>query len=455
MFDAIASPQDGEVAQASTTFRPVHYLGSKLRFLPELIDHFDQVDPGRGPICDLFAGSGTVSLAAARTRRVFAVDIQAYSQVLCRAVLSPIESIDIRRTTADIEGSHLRKRLRSAFAPLLLLEARAIAAAERGDLELLRALIEDGSVVAAEQGRESANKPIRDAVSDTIANLKREKLTGTPSVCGRHYGGAFFSFAQAIDLDALAIHARSQSGGSVQLAAVLGVASDVVNTVGRQFAQPLRLTAKDGSLKRHLVPKILKDRALDVLTIYERHLRAYLSKGEPVSAENQALRGDFAELLPQLRDQLSLVYADPPYTRDHYSRFYHVLETIALGDDPRIDESNIGTAMSRGFYRADRFQSDFCIKSKAPSAFGRLFNSARDLGVPLLLSYSGFDSAREGRPRLLSIEELVSLARNAYGSVEVTKLTGAAHSKLTSVNLTKGPGTTSEILLTCLNPLSR
>lgn len=456
MYDAIAdSPQDQDSA-SSTVFRPVHYLGSKLRFLPELLDRFDAVDPLRGPTCDLFSGSGTVSLAASQTRRVFAVDVQAYSRVLCGAVLSPREpGLDPRRVRAKVEGSQLRGRLSSVFAPLLVLERRAAEAAAKGDLGLLRALMEDGSVVAAEHGRWSASKPVREAVAETIDNLQRAGLTGAATVCARHYGGAFFSFAQAVELDSLAAYARSEAGGDVELAAVLGAASDVVNTVGKQFAQPLRLTAKDGSLKRHLVPKILKDRSMDVMAIYERHLCAYARRSAPFSTDNEAIRGDFTDVLPRLKGQVSLVYADPPYTRDHYSRFYHVLETLALGDDPRIDESNTGSSMSRGFYRADRFQSDFCIKSKAPGAFTRLLRGTADLGAPLLLSYSGYDATREGRPRLLSIEDLVALARTVYGTVEVTRLTGAVHSKLTSVDLSKGAGVTSEVLLTCLCPLAR
>ena len=36
-----------------------------------------------------------------------------------------------------------------------------------------------------------------------------------------------------------------------------------------------------------------------------------------------------------------IVYADPPYTRDHYSRFYHVLETISLFDSPIVSKTKM------------------------------------------------------------------------------------------------------------------
>ena len=48
----------------------------------------------------------------------------------------------------------------------------------------------------------------------------------------------------------------------------------------------------------------------------------------------------YAQITPitylQVTSVKEFVYADPPYTRDHYSRFYHVLETLALRDDPRF-----------------------------------------------------------------------------------------------------------------------
>src|SRR5438477_6944305 len=54
-------------------FRPIHYLGSKLRLLDSIRGAVESVS-GSGPLCDLFAGSGTVSRAFAGTRRITSVD---------------------------------------------------------------------------------------------------------------------------------------------------------------------------------------------------------------------------------------------------------------------------------------------------------------------------------------------------------------------------------------------
>ena len=51
------------------------------------------------------------------------------------------------------------------------------------------------------------------------------------------------------------------------LAALLSSVSDIVNTVGKQFAQPLKMRDSQGNLKAGLIKKIQKDRSVDVLTI--------------------------------------------------------------------------------------------------------------------------------------------------------------------------------------------
>lgn len=68
-------------------FRPIHYLGSKLRML-KIIDHISSdIDPDNGIFVDLFAGSGTVSNYMGKKRNIISVDIQNYSNVICDALL--------------------------------------------------------------------------------------------------------------------------------------------------------------------------------------------------------------------------------------------------------------------------------------------------------------------------------------------------------------------------------
>ena len=74
-----------------------------------------------------------------------------------------------------------------------------------------------------------------------------------------------------------------------------------------------------------------------------------------------------------------LVYIDPPYTKRQYASYYHILETITLGDEPVVE----GVAGLRPWREK---ASDFCYRTRALSAFTQLVHSLE--AQHLLISYS-------------------------------------------------------------------
>jgi adenine-specific DNA-methyltransferase len=75
----------------------------------------------------------------------------------------------------------------------------------------------------------------------------------------------------------------------------------------------------------------------------------------------------------------AIVYADPPYSKDHYSRYYHVLETLVKYDYPQ--------ASGAGRYRPDRFATPFSLKRQVQRAFDSLFARIAERDWSLVLSY--------------------------------------------------------------------
>jgi adenine-specific DNA-methyltransferase len=74
-----------------------------------------------------------------------------------------------------------------------------------------------------------------------------------------------------------------------------------------------------------------------------------------------------------------LVYLDPPYTKRQYASYYHILETVALGDEPEVE----GVAGLRPW---KNLASDFCYKTRALQTLSRLVQGLKAQKV--LLSYS-------------------------------------------------------------------
>jgi adenine-specific DNA-methyltransferase len=57
----------------------------------------------------------------------------------------------------------------------------------------------------------------------------------------------------------------------------------------------------------------------------------------------------------------AIIYADPPYTKRQYAAYYHLLETIALADEPELTGST-------GLRPWEEKASDYCYRKRAPHA---------------------------------------------------------------------------------------
>jgi adenine-specific DNA-methyltransferase len=437
-------------------FRLVHYLGSKLRLIQQIRQTIEQVVPRGGRVCDLFAGSGAVSLGLRHAWGVTAIDIQEYSRVLTSAILNPPnDPVGAAELLSTASTSELMRRLEYAFEPLIDHEITCLAEAESGSMEPLCDLLEKGSLLLANSQSLESAPALQDAQAKSIERLKSEGIQhGPTSVISRYYGGVYFSWKQAIELDARLdlAHTASSPRRDQLIAVLISVASDVVNTVGKQFAQPIRPRDGSGKPKLHLVRQTLRDRQLSVSSLTEIWMRRFGTIPR-ANHRHRSIRGDFEEVLAEHINDVDLVYADPPYTRDHYSRYYHVLETMARRDEPAVSTTTIRTngvpMPSRGLYRAERHQSPFCIKSKAPRAFQTLCDRVATAGKPLLISYSPYKEQEGNRPRLLSIRELREIAESHFARVSIADVDGITHNKLNTDKRNVPVDYAAEILMLC------
>jgi adenine-specific DNA-methyltransferase len=98
------------------------------------------------------------------------------------------------------------------------------------------------------------------------------------------------------------------------------------------------------------------------------------------------------------------VYLDPPYTKRQYAAYYHILETIALGDEPKVE----GVCGIRPW---QHIASDYCYRRRAVRALVDLVAALP--AHRILLSYS-----TEGHAPLGELEAALS----PLGRVQVQPL---------------------------------
>ena len=438
-------------------FRPIHYLGSKLRMTRVIHETVRQVRAGQGVVCDLFSGSGVVSSALSSQWEVVAVDIQEYARVLAEAILNPvvISSSQISHMVRDASCDAVGRSLSFAFAPLADFEKDSLQEAARGNPVPLAELLEAGSILKAQiEGLEAVTSPVQHVFSETLRRLSSEGLDhSTKSVTARHFGALYFGVEQAVQLDLLRerIERAPPPHRDVLKAALLFAASKIVATVGKQFAQPPRPRNSSGKIKPNLWRRLAKDRALDVFSAFVSGLEQF-ARRSTAFVPGTAVRSDYQDFLRSWDRPVAAFYADPPYTRDHYSRYYHVLETLCLRDNPEVSKTNLdgGISTSRGVYRTNRHQSPFSIISTAPEAFEDLFYLTKSHNAPLILSYSGEAEGKPSRPRVMPLGRLVNLASEHFRTVEVRHVDGLKHSKLTKRNLHLAAPEVAESMLICL-----
>lgn len=435
----------------SYNFRTLNYLGSKLRLLDFIEENVLDITPEDAGVCDLFAGSGCVSRKLSRLHPIVACDIQWYSKVITNALLKKftLDENAIGHFFEDI-NTESADALRKSFSPLIKLEHNAI---ESKNLEVLTCILEHGSVEVFKI--EHNDSCLSDLLCIVSKHLEDEDLNNVKSLISRYYGGVYFSYKQAVEIDIIleGIHKFvSEDNRDLFLAALLSTASDVVDTVGKHFAQPIKARDSKGNIKITVYNKAVKDKTIDVVNLYREWLIKYnnLTKNDN---QHITLQGNFEQCLKMLPENVKTVYADPPYTRDHYSRYYHVLETLTLRDTPKISTVTIHgfTHVSNGIYREDRHQSPFCIKSKAPVAFRKMFELISTSGRNLLLSYSPYDETKKSHPRVVTMQQLISLAKEYFDNVETVSAGSFKHNKLNSTVHFLEASDEAELLIICTN----
>lgn len=430
-------------------FRPIQYLGNKTRLLAEIEQAVKSVVAPGGRVADLFSGTAVVGRRLARHNAVVAVDVQAYAEVLGRAMLlgDPSDLGEFEAAPFLARAEEAANGLARLFAPMIRREGEALAALCADDAVPMSEIIEGGSPLSMMAGPADGDVP--EAVRALASQHPANRIDATATLA---FGGVYFAFVQGIWLDALH-HAASREPEhrrDVLIAIILGVASEIVNTVGKQFAQPIRLLDKRGHSKPLLMQRTLRDRSLDVRSLFLSLLERWRGALTSVAPHHRVIRSDVDAFL-QSDSSFDAAYADPPYTIDHYSRFYHVLETLVRRDQPAFSQMRKGGVpkIMRGLYRQDRFQSDFCVPSKAPDAFHRLFCGVAKRGVPLILSYSGHVDAGGQRPRTLAVGDIAALARRSFRSVEITEPSFEGHRKLNATHRNASTERGSERLLIC------
>lgn len=229
-------------------------------------------------------------------------------------------------------------------------------------------------------------------------------ITQTYSPLAQRYGGTprrYFTEANAMKIDGIRSLLKKWEpmlarGENALLISDLIMAANAVSNVAGVYGGFLRNWKK---------------RATDELSLKPRTFVCGSRLGHQVLSMDAT---DLAESISPL-----VVYADPPYTKRQYAAYYHLPETVAIGDTPKVDGR---TGLRPWAAKSSRW----CHKRFASNELNRLVSRVR---APfMVLSYS-----EDGQ---IPHAEIVSILQ-CYGKCSYTELPARRYKAAGGVH--KGP----------------
>lgn len=359
------------------------YMGSKRELLDFIISSINDLDIESNWFCDLFSGTSVVGCSLKDEYNVQINDIQIYTSIFANTYLPNINK--------SINSTELEK-------------------------------IKDRVLFYVDEFYRKYPDLIFDYSSiDNYENLtkfeaQQQNLIYNNFEIGFHlfvkyYSGTYWSYTQCVWIDSIRAVAEEYKGKSdyyIILSSLIYAMSYTSQSTGH-FAQFRDVTESN-------MHDIMLYRIRDIWTYFEKKFLEILNAVDVEVTNRYTITTlDYLDCL-RLIERNTIVYADPPYSSVHYSRFYHAIETLIRYDYPNVKY--------KGRYREDRHQSPFGKKTEVKDAFGKLFKGVKNKNSHLILSYS--DNGMITQDEIMEIGN--SIMGNQYkGDIQVKEY---MHSKM-------------------------
>lgn len=358
------------------------YMGHKgkmLHVLGEVMQHYGE---GAERIADPFCGSAAVSwfLAESTQKEIISGDIQSFAVARAKAVVERTESFDPDRM------------IKSWFSKARVL-VEHVASHFPNNLRSIEPNLTEPKRI--KQVVNQSRKFCRDVLPAVF-----DEMEGAWPI-SKAYGGYYYSPVQAIIFDALRqCLPADPSRRKVAVAALVEAVSRAAASPGHT-AQPFQPTITSA---KYIIEAWTRDPwGLVKNAVEEIAGRSALVKGK-------AVLGDFQKTIANLNEG-DLIFADPPYSGVHYSRFYHALETITRGTE-FVPEG-------KGRYPSinDRPSSSFSMKATAVDAARQLIDMSWAKQVTLVLTFP-----TSGASNGLAATDFVDYGRSLFSKVHVEEV---------------------------------
>ena len=406
------------------SIQTIRYMGSKRKLLDFIVPEIRRLVPRGGMILDLLAGANSVSYAMKKDYRIITNDIQEYSWVIANALILsksiPTDLLDEAKRELESHYTRNYEQLASWFNRYLEIEASHLANPE---LRPYKQFYDSFPYYNNPNGNSKLPMDVEFLClfsQDNIKIYKKQPERFPYLLFSTYFANGYFGIRQSLEIDSLryAIDKVIEEANSltpqeklvkksIYLTSLMSAMSKAVSGTGH-FAQFHKIDTE------HTLRFAVEARAFSIKELFYQKLGEFVNSFQSTHFDNICLNEDYTHALERedLLREVDLVYVDPPYSNAHYSRFYHVLETLVKYDYP--DSTYIGR------YRDDRYQSGFCRKGEVRSEFRELLVKLSRFEFDVVISYVSNDKAKNTSNVFgFGGEDLIDLCRDHYLDVEV------------------------------------
>lgn len=344
------------------------YMGSKTDVLDLIEKGINDFEYKHEWLCDLFAGSSTLSGALRNKMNIISNDIQKYSEVFTNAYLNNYEW-DKYPEIAEITEKASERVVR--FMKFY------------SDYSIQFNYDKEFTLEEFNQMEEIERELINDTTWETFDSYY---------LFTKNYSGTYWSFEQCVWIDSYraVIDEYKDDIPYFNLLLTCLIYAMAYNSQSTGHYAQYRIPETDSSKEDILIYRRKK--------ISDFFVRKYEELKDFLKETNQyrfiTMANTDRECLNSIPEK-TLVYADPPYCFVHYSRFYHIMETVVRYDYPKV--------RYKGRYRTDRYQSEYCIKTQVENAFSQMFEGIRIKKSDMILSYTNSETNTIEFSKLLNV----------------------------------------------------
>jgi adenine-specific DNA-methyltransferase len=397
-------------------YKPIQYLGAKHRPLPIILSKTLESIISDTYVLDLFSGSSVVSQVFNLNRlNVISNDALHFNSAFAKALLNvnrkDLDLLNIPLAVQKLNIFTIKDEFSLPFEDIIKEEDKLLKDRNTNKiLELYFALPQVNKVLHLnDSNNQNQTKFILKYIGETAIN--------NYPLIANYYAGTYFGIKQALELDRLRngieylfiANEISLWQYNFLLTCILNVCSKIVYTAGKHFAQPIK---PENIINTEVLHKrFYENRLRNVWDEFLKssHSLSMISENNSCSKKNISLGETMENIILNSSSlpPISVIYADPPYTAQQYSRYYHVPEIIFHYKYPRLQI--VDGKVTSGLYPDNKFKSRFCSKTESAYAFADLFKFAAQLSSSLIISYSSSLSEETGNLRMIELENIIEM----------------------------------------------